>query len=227
MSFLPTKGYEYILVLSYLALLIPFWLWFRHLGRAQPLAVRLSRSPRVAALSSWFRVPEHVHLHRGHGWARAGQQDLLEVGMDEFAYGLMGRPDAFELPPVGSRLQQGEKGWGVRIDGHAFELLSPVSGEVVAVHERIAEQPAAAAVEPYDEGWLLRVRPDSGSTLRNLLPPALGRLWMDQLQRGLSARIGLPEGAVLQDGGLPISGFARQLGGDHWHDLVQEYLLTK
>ena len=74
----------------------------------------------------------------------------------------------------------------------------------------------------------MKVRPKNvRRTLSNLLPTEVARAWMDDLEGALNRRMGLPAGAtVMQDGGLPVSGFARQLGGDRWHKFAQEMLLT-
>ena len=226
MSFLPTKGLEYILVLAYLALLVPFWMAVQR-TRERRATLGVVRS-RVAAAGNWFGIPDDVYLHRGHSWARGVSDEAVEVGMDSFAYGLMGQPSSIQLPPVGSQLREGEKGWSARIDGHVFDVLSPVSGEVIASNDALSERAAPAAADPYRQGWLLRVRPqDRRVAFRNLLPANMGRLWMSQVQSALSSRMGLADTMVLQDGGLPVSGFARHIGGDHWHELVQEFLLTQ
>jgi glycine cleavage system H lipoate-binding protein len=229
MNFLPTKGIEYVLILCYLALLVPFWKLLRStFGEVQPAIARSPRLARVAGTGAWFQVPEGVFFHRGHSWAKPEAADLLTVGMDDFAYGLVGRPDSIMLPEAGRVLAQGEKGWSTRIDGHVFDVLSPVDGEVVEVNEEAAEHPALASADPYERGWLLKVRPKNvRAAFSNLLPTDVARAWMDDVQHSLSKSMGLPDGMVLQDGGLPVSGFARQIGGDHWHELAQEFLLTK
>src|SRR3990170_7100744 len=90
MDFLPTKGVEYLLVLGYLALLVPFW-WF-FFGQASsrvPASARVARrlAPSPAEM---FRVPEGVMFHAGHAWARPEEAGVMTVGLDDFAQQLMG-----------------------------------------------------------------------------------------------------------------------------------------
>src|SRR5450756_1888684 len=64
------KALEYVLALSYLLLFIPFWRFVQ--GEAVP----------VHALGfGWFQVPNGVHLHVGHAWARP-EGGAVEVGLD-------------------------------------------------------------------------------------------------------------------------------------------------
>jgi glycine cleavage system H protein len=223
MEFLPTKGIEYLLMLGYLALLVPFWFLLRHIQvREVPAAIRRG----VSAAAAWFRIPAGYFFHRGHAWAQADGNDI-RVGLDDFAHHLLGNADSIRLPEPGTVLRQGEPGWSLRIGEHVFDVLSPVDGKVVAVHEDCAESPATAAADPYGEGWLLKVHPSRvGTALTNLMPHDLAKSWMRQVTQKVSTLGNEEMGMVLQDGGMPALGFARYLGGDHWHELAAEMLLT-
>jgi glycine cleavage system H lipoate-binding protein len=149
------------------------------------------------------------------------------VGLDDFAHHLLGNADAIRLPEPGTQLHQGEPGWSLRIGEHVFDVLSPVDGEVVAVHEDCAAAPATAAADPYGEGWLLEIRPSRvGTALKNLMPAELARSWMRQVTANVRSLGNEELGVLHQDGGMPAFGFARHLGGDHWHELAAEMLLT-
>jgi len=63
--------------------------------------------------------------------------------VDDFAQKLIGRVDAVELPAVGSRLTQGDKGGGLKVDSEAIPMLSPVDGEVVAVNQEVLRPPGS------------------------------------------------------------------------------------
>lgn len=223
MEFMPTKGIEYLLMLGYLALLVPFWFLLRRIQvGAMPAAIRRG----VSRAASWFTVPAGFFFHRGHAWARPDGDDV-RVGLDDFAHHLLGNADSIRLPEPGTVLRQGEPGWSLRIGEHVFDVLSPVDGEVVAVHENCAEAPANAAADPYGEGWLLKIHPSRvGTALKNLMPADLAQSWMRQLSERVSNMGNAELGVLHQDGGLPAFGFARYLGGDHWHELAAEMLLT-
>ena len=225
----PTKGIEYLLMIGYLVLLIPFvWLLKWIAKEPSPAREAATTSPKPAAPGKWFELPEGFHLHRGHTWAFPEGGEVLRVGMDDFAQRLIGKPAAMLLPKPGQRIEQGERGWQIRVNGDVVDLLSPVQGEVIEVNEEATRTPSLVCDDPYGRGWLMKVRVGHENTaLKNLLPQRLARAWMDESKEQLGALVGDDLGPVLQDGGLPVSGFARQLAGDRWPEIAAKLLLTE
>ena len=86
-----------------------------------------------------FEVPEDVHYHQGHTWARAVGPDTVAVGMDDFATRLTGPAHRLEVPDAGSWVQQGDDAFRVDSNGRSAHLVSPVDGEVVEVVHAAAE----------------------------------------------------------------------------------------
>lgn len=225
MDFMPTKGVEYLIILAYLALLVPFWFLLSRLGRtARPARV----AAHVARPAGWFELPPGFHFHRGHTWARPDEDGSIRVGMDDFAQRLLGVPEAYVLPAPGTRLSVGGPGWHARIDGRDVPLLSPVEGVVTEVNPEVQSRPDSVARDPYGQGWLLKLRsaaPDRA--LANLMPLEVARGWMEAITGQVSRLAGPELGTVLQDGGRPVSGFVRHLAGDRWPELAAELLLTE
>ena len=228
-----TKGIEYLLVIGYLSLLVPFaWLVSRMAHRRLPAEAGTALepvkiSPEPATAGSWFQLPDEFHFHRGHTWAVPLGDGVFKVGMNDFAQRLIGPAAVLELPKPGHCLQQGEKGWRVQANGDGVDLLSPVPGEVVGVNEEVLRAPSLVCDDPYGQGWLLKVRVGSESAaLKNLLPGRLARVWVDEASQELSNLVGGELGPVLQDGGVPMPGLARQLAGDRWPEIAAKLLLT-
>jgi glycine cleavage system H lipoate-binding protein len=227
MEFMATKGIEYLMAITYLVLLIPFW---RLIAREPEgrLAQGLARvlAP-VEAMRSWFAVPDGLHFHRGHTWAAAEGDGVFRVGIDDFAQRLVGRADAVDLPREGTLVEAGSPGLELRFGGQAVKMLSPVSGEVVATNPALAGDTRPLCDDPYGEGWVMKVRaPRTASALSNLLSGRTARAWMDEAAESLSALMGPKLGPVLQDGGVPVSGFARELSPQDWTRIARELLLT-
>ena len=138
-----------------------------------------------------------------------------------------GQPESLTLPAVGERLEQGERGWSVRVGGQEVPLLSPVNGEVAEINAEAVGNPDLMQQDPYGRGWLMKIRaPRPATGLRNLMPSKLARRWMDQTTAKLGTLMGADVGDVLQDGGVVVSGIARELGGDEWPRLAAEFFLT-
>jgi len=221
-----TKGIEYLLVIGYLLLLIPVWLQLRKTWLATKRA-EVAVAP-AKPRNSWFRVPAELFFHPGHGWAQADAEGIYSVGIDEFAERLLGAPSEILLPELGTELRQGEPGWSLSIAGTPIEILAPVGGEVVAVNEELQHHPALLAEDPYGAGWLMKIRaPRSGAAERTLLAGEPAAAWMDQQVDMLRRQMGSEAGAVLQDGGEPISGIAATLDPDNWVEIAKSFLLTR
>ena len=130
-----TKAVEYLLAVSYLLLFIPFWRFVNGASVVQAFA------------PGCFQLPENVHLHRGHSWAKTFG-GAVAVGLDDFAHKLIGPLEGVEFPPVGTALRQGQKAFTIVADGKPFDVVSPVDGNVVAVNEVVRAHPAEAVRDP-------------------------------------------------------------------------------
>ncbi|UCF40360.1 MAG: glycine cleavage system protein H [Gemmatimonadota bacterium] len=220
-----TKGVEYLIVIGYLLVLVGFWRLLGSPARHEVEAGAAARPARKPAL--WFETPEGVYFHQGHTWATPEDGDLVKVGMDDFARRLLGTPGGLGLPTVGARLSQGERGWAVDVEAESIPMLSPVTGEVVAVNDAVLGSPQLAA-DPYGEGWFLKVRvPNRGAVLKNLLSGRLARAWMADTVEKLRAMPAGELGTVLPDGGVPVDGFARVLAPEQWAEVAREFLLSE
>jgi glycine cleavage system H lipoate-binding protein len=221
-----TKGVEYVQVLGFLLAFVIIWKLLQMPARA-PRPARVDRR-RLPGPGDWFRMDDERYYHPGHAWAQPEDSQVVKVGMDDFAQKLLGTPEGVELPEIGSRLDQGGKGWRLRVHSKPIDMLSPVDGEVTAVNEAVLNEPGLIGEDPYDTGWLLKVRvPDGGRGLKNLLTGRFAKAWLDETVSSLRQRMAGNVGTVLQDGGMPISGFASSVAPDNWQELVEEFLLSR
>ncbi len=230
LSIYPAKLMEYGLAIAYLLLFIPFWSYVQS-GRRAPAHARLAARPAVPARAAgavalrpaaagWFHVPAEVHLHPGHTWARLEPDGMVSIGLDDFAHKLVG-PASVSLPAVGARVSQGEPAVRVGDEVKKVALVAPIDGTVVAVNG------APSAEDPYGAGWLLKVKaPRLASNLRQLRSGGAARRLLEEAAEELAARVSPELGAVLQDGGAPVSGIARELAGERWDGVARTFFLT-
>jgi len=216
-----TKGIEYLIVIAFLA---AFVLFCRYMYRPRETGAGARIATESAAR---FRIPEGLFYHQGHSWLRPEPGSIGIVGLDDFAQKLIGRVDAIELPGAGFRMVQGEKGWNLVVDSVSIPMLSPVNGEVVAVNHEVLRSPELLRQDPYGKGWLLKVKSTRiAAGTRNLLSGKLARAWMENALEKLQPANPENLGPVLADGGFPVEGIARILGGDKWDELARKHLLT-
>ncbi len=224
LSAYPAKLMEYTLGIGYLLLFIPFWRYLRG-GRAAEAVALPARERRAAGATatSWFTAPDGVLLHPGHTWARPASDGLVEVGLDDFAARLLGPVERLGLPEPGSPVAQGTPVLMASHGGKLVPLVSPVDGTVAEVNPGVAES-GTWQEQPYGAGWLFKVRPSQlESNVRQLLGGAAARRWLEQAGESLAAQASPRLGAVLQDGGAPVSGIARELSPERWDEICRHY----
>ena len=220
-----TKGIEYLMVIGFLMMLVVFW---RALTRGPQVAVARVQGGRLAGPQAWFDLAEGLFYHQGHTWAAPEEDGVVRVGLDDFAQKLVGVAQSVEVPCVGSMVEQGEKGVKLSVDFKSIEVLSPVGGEVLAINEEVLRWPGLINEDPYGKGWLFKVRvPRLSANLRNLLSGRLARVWMEGTVRSLKRRMEADLGPVLQDGGVPVIGIAKDLSPDEWEEIAADFLHTR
>ena len=220
-----TKGIEYLAVISVLMLFIVFW---RKVSR--PVRATYEVFERIVpAIGEWFHLPlDKVYYHQGHSWAMPEGDDVVKVGIDDFAQKLVGKIDAIKIPQVGSQVTQGEKAWSLQVGPKTVDMLSPVDGKVLEINENLLRSPEAINKDPYGQSWLMKVEtPKISANLKNLLSGGLAGKWMEGVRENLLAQMNYNLGAVSQDGGVPVDGIARNLDRERWDEIAKEFFLIQ
>jgi glycine cleavage system H lipoate-binding protein len=172
-----------------------------------------------------FMVPANYYFHMGHTWARIESGGCVRVGMDDFARKLLGKADALDLPLMGKELTAGQAGWGVRRQKNQAEVLSPVSGVILEVNQKVREKPEIANANPYGEGWLFSIKnPDLAKSVKDLMTGDDSLDWMNNEISQLEKMIEKVAGPLAADGGVlgeDIYGTLPDLG---WKELTSTFL---
>ncbi|GAA3048713.1 glycine cleavage system protein GcvH [Actinokineospora globicatena] len=114
-------------------------------------------------------IPEELRYTDEHEWVATKADDLVRVGITEYAQQQLGDVVFVQLPEVGDRVEAGAPIGEVESTKSVSDLYAPLSGEVVAVNEATAEQPDLLNDDPYGEGWLFEIRVDDPEALEALL----------------------------------------------------------
>ena len=193
---------------------------------------RLVREPAALFPSQTAQeLPGGLFVHSGHTWAKLDSYGgAIQVGLDGFAQGILGRVDRFELPPNGATLRQGEPAFAVLQSGKRIEFVSPVDGVVCAVNERINVDPAEARKEPYEKGWAFMLRPSNLSRdLKKLRIGAEAAAWLEREARSFTEFLSLHRavpvevGATLPDGGVHVEGVMETMDGEILQIAIRKY----
>ena len=219
-----------LVLLTFATFILIDYFVHRHEAAPERTAVREvapSSSPKEPVWVAGFELPDDLHYHPGHTWARLEGDGTVVVGIDAFASQLLGAPRRLELPTVGAWLRQGAPSADMAVDGRKAHVVSPVEGEVIAVNRQLEAHPELAQEDPYGRGWLFKVRSsDLATSLRNLLSGRLAHRWMEEARERLDLNLMALSASVLQDGGAPVADFARHLTDEDWRRLIHTFLLT-
>jgi glycine cleavage system H protein len=122
----------------------------------------------VAATESY---PEELKYHKEHDWARV-DGDEATLGITWFAQDSLGELVHFEAPDEGSTIERDEPYGEVESVKAVSSLISPLSGKVLEVNEKVVQAPETVNEEPYGDGWLIRIRLADASEVDSLLDVA-------------------------------------------------------
>lgn len=109
-----------------------------------------------------------IRYTMNHCWCRAEADGDLTVGITDYAQEQMSELTYVELPAVGDHVEADEEMAVVESVKAASDVYAPVSGEITAINEDLAENPELVNQSPYDKGWLCRIRPDNPSDFARL-----------------------------------------------------------
>jgi glycine cleavage system H protein len=112
--------------------------------------------------------PDDLLYHPEHDWARVAG-DQATFGITWYAQDALGEVVFFDPPKVGSQVSKDSPYTEVESVKAVSDVISPLSGEIVAVNEALADQPEAINEDPYGDGWLVKVRVADPSEQESLL----------------------------------------------------------
>ncbi len=101
--------------------------------------------------------PEDLIYHPEHDWARVEGEEAV-FGITWYAQDSLGEVVFFEPPQVGTAVSKDAAYAEVESVKAVSDVIAPLSGEIVAVNEALADAPERINADPYGEGWLVRVR---------------------------------------------------------------------
>jgi hypothetical protein len=133
------------------------------------------------------------------------------------------------LPKIGAKLKPNQTGWAIKRGGLDAEVLSPMSGTVMATNHNAVRHPDNIKKDPYGQGWLLVIDPGSGLKVKtkNLLFEQKAISW-------LHAEVEKLEDIVMNVYGVPLAATGGEIVDDifgnlqdvKWEDIVHKFLLT-
>lgn len=110
-------------------------------------------------------IPADLKYTNDHEWVRVEpgpDGDVATVGITQFAAEALGDVVYVDLPEAGSTITSGETCGEVESTKSVSDLYAPLTGEIAEVNAAVVDDPSLVNAEPFEGGWLFRVRVESG-----------------------------------------------------------------
>ena len=107
-----------------------------------------------------------------HEWLEPREDGSLAVGITAYATEQLGDIVFVELPEIGREVTKGEEIVTIESVKAASDIVAPLDGRIVAVNERIVEDPALVNADPLEGGWFFRIAPAGPFTGEGFLDEA-------------------------------------------------------
>lgn len=118
-----------------------------------------------------MNTPKDLKYTESHEWVRQEADGTLTVGITDHAQEQLGDVVFVESPKPGRKVKQGEECGVIESVKAAADIYAPLSGEIVAANEELADAPEKINGDPY-AAWMFRLKPSDAGELAGLLDAA-------------------------------------------------------
>ena len=116
-------------------------------------------------------IPKQLRYTKEHEWVSVSG-DTATIGITDYAQGELGDIIFLELPELGETFARGESFGTVEAVKTVEEIYAPAGGEIVAINERLADEPELVNHSPFGDGWLIKLRMKDPAELTQLMDAA-------------------------------------------------------
>lgn len=110
-----------------------------------------------------------IKYSEDHEWVESKGDDLVVIGITDFAQEQLGDLVYVELPEVGDECTQGENISVIESVKAASDLIAPVSGSITEVNSRLEDEPEIVTEDSMGEGWFIKVKLSNPEELDDLM----------------------------------------------------------
>lgn len=115
-----------------------------------------------------YKVIEGLYYSKDDEWAKV-DGDIVTVGITDYAQDKLGDIVYLEEVEKGKKVKAGEAFTTIESVKAASDIFSPVSGEVVEIHDEVFKDPSIINKDPYGEGWMVKIKMENPDELKNLM----------------------------------------------------------
>ncbi len=224
-----TKGIEYLVVITFLLLMIPFWMI---LGKESAITTRLRKVFSNLSFNV-LKIPQGLFYGKNHTWMFMEKSGIAKVGLDDLLLHLTGEVKCLFSKNNGEMINKGDLFIELIQDGKLLKIISPVSGKIMGVNTILSQNPAILNNDPYGNGWIYKIKPTNWSAeVQECLFAEQATQWsareLDRVKDFLAVSLGNNSTessiVILQDGGELCDHTLAPLSDSIWQDFEKEFL---
>jgi len=224
-----TKGIEYLAIISFFAILIPFWLI---LNKKVSITKKLQNAIGVLT-SSVLRIPQGLFYSKNHTWTHLEKSGAAKVGLDDLLLHITGEVTFKSLKSPGEFIYKGELLTQIDQNGKILNIFSPISGKVLNTNPELNDNPGMLIQDPYGIGWIYKIKPsDWVAETKSYYLAEDATKWSameierfkDFLASSTSKYTTEQSMLVLQDGGELRNNILSEMPSEIWNDFQESFL---
>lgn len=112
--------------------------------------------------------PKEYHYSKEHTWIQVNGSEGI-IGITHFAQSELGEIVYVDVPNLGDDFEQNDVFGSVEALKTVSDLFMPVSGEIITINEKLADNPELVNERPFDKGWIVKIKIENPKELDSLL----------------------------------------------------------
>jgi glycine cleavage system H protein len=223
------KEIEYLVVIAFLILLVPFGYFLNKRARKR---AEFAKSGEILTSESII-MPQGLFFSRYHTWTFLERSGSAKVGLDDLLVHITGKVQLRWVLETGEKIRKGDFIAELEQNNKMLRIYSPIAGEVLEVNPLLAQNPELINSDPYQEGWILKIKPFSWVTdIHSCFLAEDADMWARQellrfkdfLAESVVRNSPDPSLVTLQDGGELCDQPLAHLPNEIWQEFQQDFL---
>lgn len=224
-----TKGIEYLAIIAFFLLLIPFWL---ALNKKVKIKDQFQKILGVLSANN-LKVPQGIFYSKAHTWAYLEKSGTAKIGLDDLLVHITGKVNINHLKNAGDNICKGDLLAEIDQNGKSLHIFSPISGKIINQNLALNVNHELLNEDPYGKGWIYTIKPSKwvaeipsfymADEATNWLTKELER-YKDFLAMNLTKYSPKSSLTILQDGGELSENSLSGLPNGLWQDFQKEFL---
>jgi len=215
-----TKGIEYLLIISFFLLFVPFYAYLREIeGPLFSLA--------------HVRLPRGVFFDKTHTWVYLNKTGQVQVGIDDFLAALTGPVELTLHKVSGESIERGDHLATLQGDGKKLRIYAPVSGTIRSINKRALKTFSKRTSNEFTQNWLFDMVPKRWDLEKaKLILGERAKTWIQEEQSRLRDVLAFAERkydlalqpVLLQEGGEIQDHVLESLSPEIWEEFQSEFI---